>query len=74
MLAALECVDYVACFEEDTPIEIIKHLNPEVLVKGHDYIDKEVVGRDYAGKVVFAPFVDGLSTTNIIDSIVRKII
>lgn len=74
MLAALECVDYVACFEEDTPIEIIKHLNPEVLVKGHDYIDKEVVGRDYAKKIVFAPFIDGLSTTNIIDSIISKII
>ncbi len=66
MLAALECVDFVTCFDEDTPIEVMKHLNPDILVKGEDYIAKEVVGKDYAKKVIFCPLTEGLSTSNII--------
>lgn len=68
MLAALECVDYVISFSEDTPIELIKIIKPDVLVKGGDYHNKEVVGREYAKEVVLIDFVEGYSTTKIIES------
>lgn len=71
VLAALKLVDYVCFFDEDTPIELIKFLNPDVLVKGADYKEDEVVGSDFVksqgGKVVLIPFVEGKSTTNIIN-------
>ncbi len=74
MLAGLECVDYVVSFEEETPLEIIKAIKPDILVKGGDYRDKEVVGREYAKEVVLIDFVDGYSTSNIIESIKRNIL
>ncbi|MGB9701893.1 MAG: D-glycero-beta-D-manno-heptose 1-phosphate adenylyltransferase [Candidatus Kapaibacteriota bacterium] len=71
VLAALKPVDYVCFFDEDTPMELIKFLNPDVLVKGADYKENEVVGADFVksqgGKVVLIPFVEGKSTTNIIN-------
>jgi len=73
MLAALSFVNYVVVFEEDTPLEIIKLLRPDVLVKGGDYSDKYVVGSEEVekngGKLVLIPFVEGKSTTNIINKI-----
>ena len=75
ILAALEMVDYVTLFEEDTPQAIIELLRPDILVKGGDYKLHEIVGRDFVesigGKVVAIPFVEGMSSTNIIDRIVR---
>lgn len=71
VLAALKPVDYVCFFDEDTPMELIKFLNPDVLVKGADYKEEEVVGADFVksqgGEVVLIPFVEGKSTTNIIN-------
>jgi glycerol-3-phosphate cytidylyltransferase len=71
VLAALKPVDYVCFFDEDTPLELIKFLNPDVLVKGADYKEEEVVGADFVksqgGKVVLISFVEGKSTTNIIN-------
>ncbi|WP_300909980.1 D-glycero-beta-D-manno-heptose-7-phosphate kinase [Helicobacter japonicus] len=72
MLAGLECVDYVVSFSEDTPLELIKAIQPDVLVKGGDYHNKEVVGSEYAKEVILIDFVEGYSTTNIIDSIQRS--
>lgn len=73
MLAALDCVDYIAVFDEDTPYNLINDIQPDVLAKGGDYRIEDVVGRDIVeknnGKVVLIPFVDGKSTTNIIDKI-----
>ncbi len=70
VLSALEMVDYVTFFEEDTPYEIISKLKPHIIVKGGDYKPEEVVGKDvvesYGGKVVIAPFVKGYSTTDIL--------
>lgn len=66
LLAAFEAVDYVVLFDEDTPAKLVKAIRPDVLVKGEDYKGKEVVGRDHAGKVVLAPFVKGISTSDII--------
>ena len=73
LLAALECVSYVVKFDEDTPIELIKKLKPDIITKGGDYKPEEVVGKEiveaYGGEVIICPFVDGKSTTNIIKKI-----
>ena len=73
MLGALGFVDYVAVFEDDTPLELIKIIQPDVLVKGGDYAPDDVVGKkeveERGGKLVLIPFVEGKSTTNIIEKI-----
>ena len=69
ILAALEAVDYVVKFEEDTPYELIKAVSPHILVKGGDYEGKEVVGQDIADELRLVEFVDGKSTTKIIERI-----
>ena len=72
LLAALESVDYVVPFEEDTPYTLIQHILPDILVKGADYEGKEVVGSDLAKEVVLIAMVEGRSTTNIIHKIERS--
>jgi D-beta-D-heptose 7-phosphate kinase/D-beta-D-heptose 1-phosphate adenosyltransferase len=72
MLAGLECVDYVCSFNDETPRNLMHVVKPDVLVKGMDYNNKEVVGSDVAGLVVYAPIVDGISTTGIIEAIVNR--
>lgn len=69
ILSALECVDYVVIFDEDTPYELIKLVEPDVLVKGADYEGKEVVGSDIAKETKLVTFVDGKSTTKTIEKI-----
>ncbi len=69
ILSALECVDYIIIFNEDTPLELIKNLKPDILVKGGDYKIENVIGREYAKETVLIDFVDGYSTTNIIKNI-----
>lgn len=69
ILSALECVDYIIIFNEDTPLELIKNLKPDILVKGGDYKIENVIGREYAKETVLMDFVDGYSTTNIIKNI-----
>jgi len=70
MLAALASVDYVVVFEEDTPYELIKVLQPDLLVKGGDWAPDQIVGADIVlakgGGVMSLPFRPGLSTTTII--------
>ncbi len=66
VLAALESVDYVVSFSEDTPYELIQKVLPDILVKGGDYEGKEVVGSDIAKEVRLVQFIEGKSTTNII--------
>ncbi len=76
LLSALECVDYVVFFSEDTPENLIREIRPDILVKGGDYAPDEVLGRDivesYGGRVVLLPFVDGVSTTNIVNTILER--
>ncbi len=76
ILAALDCIDYVCLFDEDTPLELIAALRPQILVKGGDYTTDAVVGRDivesYGGRVELIPFVDGKSTTNIIEKVLER--
>ncbi len=66
ILASLETVDYVVIFEEDTPYKLIKQIKPNILVKGADYKDKEIIGSDLVEDVRLIDFVKGRSTTNII--------
>lgn len=71
VIAALECVDYVTWFEEDTPLNVILKVRPDVLVKGGDWkIDQIVGGKEvvsWGGKVKSLQFVEGRSTTRIIE-------
>lgn len=69
MLCAMEFVDFVVIFDDDTPYEMIKAIGPDVLVKGADYEGKVVVGSDFAKRVELIEFVEGKSTTNIIEKI-----
>jgi len=70
-LAALACVDAVILFEEDTPLNLIKVIEPNILVKGGDYKINEIVGADFvtnnSGKVKVVPFLEGFSTTGILE-------
>src|SRR5215813_14757775 len=70
LLSALEVVDYVTIFSEDTPLEMIRLLRPQVLVKGGDWSPEVVVGREVVeaegGRVVVIPYQAGFSTTDII--------
>jgi len=71
VLSGLKSVDYVCIFEEDTPLNLILTIKPNVLTKGGDYKIEEIVGYEFLtqnnGEVVIIDFVDGKSTTNIIN-------
>ena len=73
VLAALEAVDAVIVFDEDTPLEVVTLLQPDVIVKGGDYDPKTVVGADVVrsrgGRVVIVPLTPGQSTTSIIEKL-----
>jgi len=75
-LAALESVDFVTIFSEPDPYKVISALQPDVLVKGGDWPIEEIIGRDVVeargGRVVNVPFVEGQSTTGIIERILKK--
>jgi D-beta-D-heptose 7-phosphate kinase/D-beta-D-heptose 1-phosphate adenosyltransferase len=72
-IASLLCVDAVYLFDEETPEQIINDINPDVLVKGGDYSIDTIVGakhvQSYGGKVEVIPFVEGYSTSSLIDTI-----
>ena len=76
VLAALESVDFVTLFGEDTPLKLIKLLKPDVLVKGGDWDKEDIVGgrlvESWGGKVISLPYVKNQSTTNIIDKIGKR--
>ncbi len=75
LLAALACVDRVVLFDEDTPLKLITLLQPDILVKGGDYQLSEIVGRAEVlargGKVLTLPFVQGYSTTALLQRLRR---
>jgi rfaE bifunctional protein nucleotidyltransferase chain/domain len=70
VMSALKPVDYVVEFTEDTPLELIKAIKPDIITKGGDYTPENIVGADFVtangGEVVVIPFVPGKSTTGII--------
>ena len=73
ILASLLMVDVVVIFEEDTPLQLINTIKPDVLVKGGDYAIEQIVGAkeviEQGGRVVINPLVDGYSTTTIIEKL-----
>ncbi|MEE8640661.1 MAG: adenylyltransferase/cytidyltransferase family protein [bacterium] len=75
VVAALWCVSFVTVFDEDTPLELIKLLVPDVLVKGGDWPPSEIVGADVVtaagGEVLSLPYVEGYSTTALIERIIN---
>jgi D-beta-D-heptose 7-phosphate kinase/D-beta-D-heptose 1-phosphate adenosyltransferase len=76
VLAALESVDYVVIFDQFDPLELIKQVKPDILIKGADWADKDVIGGDfvqsYGGRVMLAPLVDGKSTTATLSKLKRR--
>lgn len=74
-LCGLSSVDNVCVFEQDTPEELIRTISPDVLVKGMDWSGKKIAGQDFVisngGRVEFIEFLDGISTSAIIDKILK---
>ena len=77
LLAALSCVDYSILFNEDTPFSLIEKIRPDILVKGGDWSKDQIVGADfvtaYGGKVRTLNFIEGYSTTKLVERIKRKV-
>jgi D-beta-D-heptose 7-phosphate kinase/D-beta-D-heptose 1-phosphate adenosyltransferase len=73
VLASMAAIDYIVIFNEDTPYDLIKSLNPDVLVKGGDWTTDQIVGSDIVlnnnGKVFSLSFLEGKSTTSIIKKV-----
>ena len=73
LLASLRFVDAVVLFNQETPYELIKHVQPDILIKGSDYKPEEIVGFDIVqaknGKIITLDFLEGYSTTSIIEKI-----
>jgi len=76
ILSRLEAVDAVCIFDEDTPLDLISQIKPDVLVKGGDYTIETIVGHElvqaYGGEVVTVPLVQGHSTTNVLNRIRQR--
>jgi rfaE bifunctional protein nucleotidyltransferase chain/domain len=74
-LAALEAVDFVTVFDEPDPYRVISELKPDILVKGGDWPIEKIIGRDVVeargGRVINVPYVEGASTTGIIEKILK---
>jgi D-beta-D-heptose 7-phosphate kinase/D-beta-D-heptose 1-phosphate adenosyltransferase len=69
ILAALEAVDYVVVFDENTPYELINTIKPDILVKGGDYKNKEIIGKDIVSEIKLVDFIQGKSSTRTIEKI-----
>ena len=71
VLSSLDMVDYVTLFDEETPYELIKFLQPDRLVKGGDWKKEEIIGSDIAQETYSLPYIEGVSTSEIIERIKR---
>jgi D-beta-D-heptose 7-phosphate kinase/D-beta-D-heptose 1-phosphate adenosyltransferase len=76
ILSGLGCVDYITIFNEADPLKLIASLKPDLLVKGGDWTREQIVGREVVersgGQLVIIPFVKGASTSNVIDTILKR--
>jgi D-beta-D-heptose 7-phosphate kinase/D-beta-D-heptose 1-phosphate adenosyltransferase len=76
ILSSLGCVDYITVFDELTPLELISSLQPHILVKGGDWTKETTVGKEVVersgGEMVILPFVEGASTSNLIETILKR--
>ena len=69
VLSSLETIDYVTIFDEETPYELIKLVQPDILVKGGDWKKEDIVGSDIAKETYSLPYIEGVSTSEIIERI-----
>jgi len=73
VMASFEFINYITIFSEQTPLELINYLQPDILIKGGDWPEEKVVGRNevkkWGGRVVIVPEIAGKSTTNIVEKI-----
>lgn len=76
VLAGLACVDYIIIFHESTPLELIKGVRPQILVKGGDWTPDKIVGREVVekagGEVLSLPLLEGYSTTGFVERICKR--
>ena len=76
IIAAVDVVDYVVKFSQETPLKIIKTIKPHILIKGGDWRKEDIVGanfvQSYKGEVKSLPYIKGYSTTSIIKSALKK--
>ena len=76
VLSALQCVDQVILFDQDTPLQLIQAISPDILVKGGDWSVEHIVGREhvqsYGGRVLSLPLLPGYSTSGIIERIMSR--
>ena len=76
MICGLGCVDAAVIFEEETPLELIRVVRPDFLVKGGDWTPDKIVGSDfvksYDGKCMSIPFVEGSASTNFINTVIER--
>ena len=75
LLESVRYIDFIICFDENTPIKIIKKIKPHILIKGGDYSKKEIVGnkfvRSYGGKVILSKFIKNFSSSKIINKLIK---
>jgi rfaE bifunctional protein nucleotidyltransferase chain/domain len=69
VLSSLEMVDYITLFDEETPYELIRLIQPDVLVKGGDWRKEDIVGSDIVKETLSIPYIKGISTSELIDKI-----
>jgi D-beta-D-heptose 7-phosphate kinase/D-beta-D-heptose 1-phosphate adenosyltransferase len=72
LLSLFDFVDYIIVFEQDTPLDIIRLLQPYIIVKGSDYKKEEIIGLEYSKNVVLFEYKEGKSSTNVINKILQK--
>ncbi len=72
ILSSLSVVDYITIFDEDTPYELIREVQPDILVKGSDWAKKDIVGADIAKEVHTIPLTEGISTSLILERILKS--
>ena len=68
-LKRFDFIDFIISFDDTTPLEVIKMIRPNILVKGGDYDINNIIGKEYAKKVLVLPYVEGKSTTKILENI-----
>ncbi|MEO0144479.1 MAG: D-glycero-beta-D-manno-heptose 1-phosphate adenylyltransferase [candidate division WOR-3 bacterium] len=73
ILSAISYVDIILSFDEETPYNLIKFLKPDILVKGGDYKEEDVIGREFVKEVKIVPYIEGFSTTKIIERIKKSL-
>ena len=72
LLESCKYVDKVIIFDEETPLELIKEIKPDIIVKGGDYTEDQVVGKDFCKSVIIFNYLDGYSTTKIVQDIINR--